>query len=264
MLRLVRDHDREGDAREQRAIPRERAVTRDHKVQAGDFRGRAEPSRAVVNEDFQLRGEARGLAPPILEQRSGANHERRAAAARGRGGEQREGLRGFSQAHLIGEDATEAVGAQVPEPGDTEPLIRAQLAVERGGERGRLQPGQVAQRGSAPPPGLGRLVARRNLLQQCGNLGRARRGQTLDAAGSERRIRVANKFPLGRRQGPNLLGIQQDNLSAVFRISPVGGDGCPERRFGRGVRLQPERHLEAVPGCGDLRGDGGGLQVCGA
>jgi hypothetical protein len=43
-----------------------------------------------------------------------------------RRGEQRKRLQGFSEAHFIREDAGELVAVEVPEPGDTEALIRAE------------------------------------------------------------------------------------------------------------------------------------------
>ena len=113
----------------------------------------------VVDEDSELGREADGLTPPVFEKGSGRDDDGggdffagrigrvergRAAAARGvggrrgsetwsgsrevvglYGGEQGEGLEGFSEAHFISEDAAEFGAVEVPEPSDTEALIRA-------------------------------------------------------------------------------------------------------------------------------------------
>jgi hypothetical protein len=80
-------------------------------------------------------GEALGLALPVEHQRGGQHHQRGLGEAAGVlfGEQVGEGLGGLAEAHVVGEDAAEAVLAQVLQPGQAFELVGAQLEAKPAG-----------------------------------------------------------------------------------------------------------------------------------
>ena len=85
-------------------------------------------SGAVQGQDAQVRREFSGLGHPVENQRSRADDEHGPGAPRCRFErvEERQHLQRFAQAHFVGQDAAESVGAQKMQPGHALLLIRPQ------------------------------------------------------------------------------------------------------------------------------------------
>src|SRR5581483_50446 len=90
-----------------------------------------------MNHDRQTGREPRRLRSPVTDDRGRSDHERRAIAARG-GDVGEDGWR-LAETHVEGEASAEADGVEEAEPGERLGLIAAQLAVEPGRRRDRLE-----------------------------------------------------------------------------------------------------------------------------
>ncbi len=106
-----------------------------------------EPVGAVEGEVGQMGGEFVDLVFPVAHQGGGHDDEHR-------GGklpvvleavEEGEGLEGFSQSHVVGEDATEAERVEKCQPREPQLLIAAEGRLKSGGGVDRFDPLEVAQ-----------------------------------------------------------------------------------------------------------------------
>ena len=132
MLGFVSDHAEEGNRFEELQVAHEGAVRGYDEVGFAESGGFPRPVRPVVNEDGIIGAESFGFPFPVLEQGGGANDEGGLGKSLffAQSSQQAEGLDGFSQSHLVGEDASESVAKEVKEPG------HAGLLIGRGWIRG--------------------------------------------------------------------------------------------------------------------------------
>ena len=177
--------------------------------------------------------------------------------------EQRDRLRGFAQAHLVGEHAAEAVAGEVVEPGDTEVLIRAERGGERGGQRSGLERGEIAQGGAVLAPGLGRLEIRGERLQFLLQLGGAVSGDALAGAGQQRGVEGAGEGLLHVVELFQRGGGYKENGSSVLDVAAALGELVLEQVGGRAADVERDGDIELAAGLGDLGGDGGDAELRG-
>src|SRR5947209_2908121 len=97
----------------------------------------------------------------------------------------------------------------MPEPGDSDALIRAKLGVERAWNRRGLERGEVAQRHAAPPPRLGRRETGGEFLDDRFGFGDPGGGDALDAPGDETGLRIAGERALCGGEFLQLGGVEQ-------------------------------------------------------
>ena len=101
---------------------------------------------AVEDEHLEAGSELFGFGGPVRDDRGGCDDERGFARGflveRGKVGE---GLQGFAEAHVIGEDAVQAVVGEKLEPAETIELIGPELGPDGGGKLGGRQAADVAQ-----------------------------------------------------------------------------------------------------------------------
>ena len=112
-----------------------------------------------------------------------------------------EGLQGFAQAHVVGEDAAEIVFCEVGEKMKTLELIRAQLSAKAGGQRGR---DACLQLGGAALDGL-RLRLGQELLRR-----RVRELERVEA------LRLVGQFTRGESETGELLVLLGGELEREF------------------------------------------------
>ncbi len=299
VLGLVGDHDREIDGREQLLVAGERAIARDDEIVSGEVGGGGEAVVAVVNENAEGGSEADGFAAPVFEERGGGDDERggedcrlpsgdcrlrggdggAAELKRGScgffqlgtfnfqrrldGGEEGEGLEGFTEAHFVGEDAAEFGAVEVPEPGDAESLIGAELGVEVGGDGCGGEAGEIAEGGAAGLPRLGRHPAGGEFFDDGFGLGDAGGAHALGAAGGDGGGRIAGDGALGGGEFLELLGRDEVNLAAGFEVAAVGGDGVAERGVVGGAGFEAEGEGVAAGGFLGVGDDFGGAETRG-
>ena len=171
------------------------------------------------------------------------------------GGEEGEGLKGFAEAHFVGEDAAEFGAVEVPEPGDAEALVGAELVVERGLDGRGSEGGEIAQGGAAGLPRLGRLKTGGEFFENCFGLGDAGAADALGAAGGDGGGGVAGDGALGGGEFLELFGCDEVNLAAGLEVAAVGGDGFAEGGVVGGAGLQADREVETAGGLGGIGDD---------
>ncbi len=153
-LRLVEHRVVEVDRRELGDVAAEDPVGGEDEVDVLEMLAGLEAIDAGVIEDAQPRGEARGLALPVEDERARRDDDRRAGSRRVRllrsallrrrtallpaCGEEGEHLHRLPQAHVVGEAAAEAEAREEVQPAEPLALVAAQLAVEA---RGRVLAG---------------------------------------------------------------------------------------------------------------------------
>lgn len=113
------------------------------------------------------------------------------------GAEEREGLEGFAEAHFVGENAGQFGAVEMPEPGDAEALIGAQLGLERARDGSGREAREIAQCGAAGAPGFGRLETGGEFLDDFLGFGDTGGADALGAAGSDGGGGVAGERALG-------------------------------------------------------------------
>ena len=118
-LRLVEDQQVEGLRGQGGRIAPEQGIGSQHQVVPGHVGEAARPVRALQGQHAQAGRHAGGFGLPVEEQRGGQHHQRRAGEAAAFLFQQHmgQGLRRLAQAHLVGQDAAQALGAQVLQPG---------------------------------------------------------------------------------------------------------------------------------------------------
>src|SRR5450759_2520666 len=147
VLRLVERQVLPRDARQERTVPVRERIRRDEEVHLFEQvleRFSARPTRAVVHDDAQPRGEALCLAHPVLRHGGRTDEKRRADAFSGlaRGQERGEKLDRFAETHVVGEAGAKTAREQEAQPPDAAHLIGTQRAREavRSGEARDLAP----------------------------------------------------------------------------------------------------------------------------
>ncbi len=158
VLAFVADRRAPRHGGEGRDVAGKGAVGGDDEVEPLQVIGRGEAVLAVVGEDLQGRGEAAGFAAPVLDERSRADHDAGAVvrAVLAQGLHEGERLHGLAEAHFVGEQAAERMIMDMPEPGHADLLVDAEHLAQVLADRGGLELREVADRGRALAPGLGR------------------------------------------------------------------------------------------------------------
>ena len=161
-LRLVEHERRPVHAAELGLVEAQQRVRRDDDVGGcGDLADGATGLRARCGDrlDAQARGEPFRFAAPDRQDRRRRHDEERPALPRFvRVHDQRQHLQRLAEAHVVGEDAAQAMLPEEGEPVESGALVRAELGGEPGGYRRRLDPLHVAQAlcgGSPRHGGLG-------------------------------------------------------------------------------------------------------------
>ncbi len=140
-LRLIEDHACPLDLSEAFGVQAQDGVTRDDDISGGDsirHRRSALRGSGAQDVDGEVGSEPRGLVLPGGQDRSGGDHEERPSLtgfARVR--DQRQHLQGLAQAHVVGEDAAEAVLPEKGQPVESGALVGAEFGA-KSGRRGRL------------------------------------------------------------------------------------------------------------------------------
>ena len=177
--------------------------------------------------------------------------------------QQGEGLEGFTEAHFIGEDTAEFGAVEVPEPGDAESLIGAELGVEVCGEGRGGEAGEVAESGAARLPRFGWHPAGGEFLDDGLGFGDAGGAHALGAARGDGRGRIAGDGALGGGEFLELIGRDEVNLAAGFEVAAVGRDGVAERGVVGGAGFEAEREGVAAGGFLGFGDDFGGAEARG-
>ena len=149
VLRLVEHDDVPASAEPACAVALQQRVGRDDEV-AVLGEGAALARGAVPHARAQGGREAGGLAPPVAQQAHGCDDEagRVEAAVLLLAQQVCQGLQRLAQAHVVGQHAAQAVGAQVLQPGQPVLLVGPQRGLQAGRRRDlgqRLCAGQCAQ-----------------------------------------------------------------------------------------------------------------------
>lgn len=141
-------------------------------------------------------------------------------------GDEREGLEGFAEAHFVGEDAAEVVVVEIPEPSDTEALIRAEEGVELGGEGGGREGGEVAEGGGTLAPGGRGLEVGGEFVEDVLGFGDAGGGDAVGAAGGEAGGAAGfGEAALGGGEALQFRAVDEVDGLAVFEVGAAGGGG---------------------------------------
>ena len=258
VLGLVGDDAAELHPREEFAVAGERAVTRDDQIAAGERRLVGGAPAAVVHDRPQLGREPGTLAAPVLEERGGGNHQGGidGGGRRRAGTEEGEGLQGFAEPHLVGEDATEIMAMEVPEPGGAKLLVGSEGGGEVGAKGRGREGGQIAQRLAPGAPGVRGLEAGRQPFEQRREL---RGPGSRHAAGEATRGcgNTAGEDPLRLAQLPQPLRIEEIDAVACLHIPASAGDRGANGGFVGGSRAQADGHLESGAGRGGFAGEFG-------
>jgi hypothetical protein len=116
---------------------------------------------AVQDGDAEVGGELGELVGPVGDQAGGDDDEGGAveAAVFVFDGDVGDGLGGFAEAHVVGEEGAEAVFAQMLEPVDAVLLVGAEFGLEAGGDGDRGDGGAVAEAGGVGFDGAGVVPA---------------------------------------------------------------------------------------------------------
>ncbi len=149
----------------------------------------------------------------------------------------------------------------MPEPRRADALVGPELGGEVRGRGRRGQDREVAQAGAALAPGIGRLEAGREGLDDFLRLGRARAADPLGAAGREGGVGLAGEGALGLGEPGQLGGVEQEDLTVRLDVVAVARDGGADRGFVGGAGAQPEGHLEALAVRRGAAGDLGGTEM---
>ena len=169
-------------------VAHQEAVRRHHHVARSDLAPLAVPREAREDDRLEVRREARDLARPVADQARGRHDQRRVpvGAAQPAFGlldaQVRDGLERLPQAHVVGQDAADAAGAQVLEEGHALLLVGAERGAQLRRRRDRAR--AVGQREGAPgdvvriaPGDLGALFAEDLVEPREGRGARLREGQ---------------------------------------------------------------------------------------
>ena len=132
MLRFIEDDRIKLPAHILLDVATQERIGRDHQLVTGNVGKSLLSVRPVQQERFQSRREPYGLGLPIGHQTRRANHQRWFSVLPCR--QPRERLDRFAQAHLVGQNTTQSIRAEVREPVDADPLVRPQLIGEVAGQ----------------------------------------------------------------------------------------------------------------------------------
>src|SRR5690606_14205905 len=125
--RLVEDDVAQAEAREQPLVPAQERVARDHHV--GRLEGLAAlfTVRALPDDGLEARRELLDLAGPVGHDRGRGDDEGELALLLALGpGQERDGLQGLTEAHVVGEDAAAAELVDAGEPAEALLLVGPQ------------------------------------------------------------------------------------------------------------------------------------------
>ena len=113
-------------------IAPEQGVGGEHQVVPRDVGVAVRAPGAMQRQQTQAGGHARGLGLPVEEQRGGQHHQGGAGQAPGIffGQHMGQGLCGFAQAHVVGQNAAQPLCTQVLQPGQSFELVGAQLHLQ--------------------------------------------------------------------------------------------------------------------------------------
>ncbi len=159
-LGLVQDQPRPGQLRVGVEVDPQQRVRGDHRVGARD--GLVERLAAAVaglryRDHVQSRREPRGLGRPVRHHARRGDDEKRRSGRAGLPGvaDQRQGLQGLAQAHVVGEDPAELVLPQERQPREPVVLVGPQQRPQRGGRRRALDGAERQQSLDLPLPCAG-------------------------------------------------------------------------------------------------------------
>ncbi len=134
VLRLVEDHCGPGHAAQMLEVAVQQRIARDDegvRVGLGNEVIALVPADAMVHQDRQVGREALGFLPPVRDHRHGAQQQRRPHfPALAFALQEREGLHGLAEAHVVREAGAEAQFAQEGEPRQAAHLVGSQRADE--------------------------------------------------------------------------------------------------------------------------------------
>ena len=263
------------DGGERAGVVLQQSVRGDDHVEGSDLldQPRARRRGPGAGGDVEGRCEAARLVEPVRDHRSRRDHQGR--AARGAVEQQREGLHGLSEAHVVGETGARAPPREPREPAEAVALIRAELRLE-GARQLRFERLRVAHPCLLRAPSRVR-VERRALgeVPECErrhgvHAHRAARGRRGEAAQivelTAERCGEGNELAVSDLQEPGVRArIEQREQLLEVEHSPfidrkrAGGAEPLRRRLdrqaqarGRRLRHDPER-LTLRPQAGRLR-----------
>ena len=132
VLGLVQHHDVPGLLQPALAVALQQRIRCNDQVVLRHIDRRFVAVSPMQHQHFEIGGEAVGFAPPVAHQAHRGNHQRGAIQPTGLFLHQDvgEGLQSFAQAHVIRQDAGQAMGAQKLQPVQTLLLIGAQLGMQ--------------------------------------------------------------------------------------------------------------------------------------
>ena len=154
-LGLVEHHAAPVDPAELAGVDPQERVGGDHDVGARGLGGHVRAALAdggVQHTHVQVGGELLGLGGPHGHHGAGRDHEERRPLGPSLAcvGEEREGLDGLAQAHVVGQDPAEVLLPQEREPAQALLLVGAQVGLQAGGARGL---GEALDGGQTPDGG---------------------------------------------------------------------------------------------------------------
>ena len=127
-LRLVEHEHRIVVFDQSVAVAQQQRVGGDHQIMTRYLRVQARARRTVHNEHGKIRHEACGLVMPVRDQAGRRNYQSGLIETTAMlfGEQMREYLDGLAEAHVVGQDATEAGVGEKPKPGEAVALVAAQ------------------------------------------------------------------------------------------------------------------------------------------
>ena len=185
---------------------------------------------AVQGEHAQARREAFGFALPVEDERGRKDDQRRPVEASAFLFEQQVGqrLRRFAEPHVVGEDAGEAVPAQVLQPVDAFLLVGAQFEREAGRRRRPFRRARAGEGGGEALHGVQPFAAPGAAVDDAGEaLGVEFRDAQLAVGGQ--RVEEVDQGARQRLEAPGrdgeapVLGVAEDDAFLVVDVGQVAG-----------------------------------------
>ena len=132
VLRLVEHHQVPGLRQPTVAVALQQRVGRDHHIERGHLGSGVVALLAVHHQAAQAGREALGLAPPVAHQADGRDDQGGPGQPAGFFLQQHMGqrLQRLAQAHVVGQDAVQAVAAQELQPVQALLLVRPQAGLQ--------------------------------------------------------------------------------------------------------------------------------------
>jgi hypothetical protein len=229
-LGFVQNNGLEGEFLQGGEVAAEQGVIGDDDIVLGNLFAEVMPGGAAFeHENFEMRGEAIGFAPPIVKDGSGADHEDRLGMAGillPQPGEPGEGLQCFAEPHVISQNAAHFQLGEMAEEIESFLLVGAEFSLNG---RGELGGGNAVEIGEPTAKFLGVRLVAETVQGMFGELGRLSDIDALSHRGEIFQTEVGHGFVSASN------GIEVEfHPAAVRQFHEPAGGGLELGEVGRG------------------------------